>query len=154
RAGASGYFQTGGLRSGAGIFLRKTNNEPLAATYESHSAKSASVNSWRKFPPINRKHTDRIAWAMIATCGVRKRGCTFARSEKKFPSRASAKAILEPLMATPFSVVVREITIAAETTTAADAPRNEARTASDIGDEDCATSNGGKAYCTAALTSI
>src|SRR2546429_105418 len=114
----------------------------------------ASVNSWRKFPPIKRKHIDSAACEIVATCGVRKRGCTLAKSEKKFPSRARAKAIRAPLMATPFREAVREITIAAETTIAAPAPRNDACAASDMGDEDCATETAGIAYCTAALTSM
>ena len=57
-------------------------------------------------------------------------------------------------LATPFSELVREITIAAETTIAAPAPRNDPCTASDMGDEDCATETAGIAYCTAALTSM
>src|SRR5438874_2669271 len=98
--------------------------------------------------------TDRAPCIAIATWGVWKRGWTFERTLKKFPSRDKAKVIRAPLIATPFKEAVSAMTMATDTRAAAPDPRKEERTASDIGDGEEATVVGARAYCTAAFTSM
>src|ERR1700746_2977192 len=141
-------------RVGSQPLHRKTNSAVLAATYESHSANRANVKSWRKLPPSNKKNNDRTHCRTIARYGVWNRGWTFERARKKIPSRDRANVMRAPLMATPFNVVMCETIMAVETTTAAAGPRNDAVTASDIGEEEIATVVGARANCTAAFTSM
>ena len=64
-----------------------------------------------------------------------------------------ANAILAPLIAIPFKDVISETIIAPATTAAPPFP-NAIFTASDMGDDEFASSGAGSAYCTAAFTNI
>ena len=78
---------------------------------------------------------------MIATDGVRKRGCTSASDLKKYPSRAMAKGTRAPLMMVPLRVTSMETAMAAETRPAPVRPRTSATASeagrSDAGDRRC-----------------